>query len=250
MNRIAIVTGSTRGIGRAIADALHADGMTVVYSGSGEARPADLPDGRPYAQCDIADRAHRERLIDGAIARFGRLDVLVNNAGVAPAVRADILEMTEESFDRVIGINLRGTFFLCQYAANAMLRLMEGISGERPAPRIINITSISAYTVSTSRAEYCIAKAGLSMATQAFADRLAPLNLRVFEVRPGVIDTSMTSAVKDKYEALIDGGLTPVRRMGQPEDVARMVLAACSGLLDFSAGQILDADGGFHIRRL
>ena len=249
MSGVAIVTGSTRGIGRAVADALHGEGTTVIYSGTGKARPADLPEDRPYTPCDIADRAQRERLVDGTIARFGRLDVLVNNAGVAPAVRADILETTEESFDRVIGINLRGTFFLCQYAANAMIRLKETMGGAI-SQRIVNITSISAYTVSTSRAEYCISKAGLSMATQAFADRLAPLGLRVFEIRPGIIETDMTSAVKERYDALIEEGLTPMRRMGAPEDVARTVLAACSGLLDFSAGQVLDADGGFHIRRL
>lgn len=249
MKRIAIVTGSTRGIGRGIADTLYNEGYTVIYSGTGANRPDALPADRPYMQCNIADHDMRIRLIDEIIAQYGRLDVLVNNAGVAPAVRMDVLETTEESFDRVLGINLRGTFFLCQHAANAMLRL-QGTLPEDYAPRIINVTSISTYAISVNRAEYCIAKAALSMATQLFAARLAPLGIPVFEVRPGIIETDMTQGVRDKYIAMIEEGLTPVPRMGKPDDVAKVVLAACSGLLDFSAGQALDADGGYHLRRL
>lgn len=249
MSKVAIVTGSTRGIGRAIADALWDEGYTVVYSGTGAVPPADLPEGRPYIHCDISDQELRKELIGQTVARFGRLDVLVNNAGVAPLVRMDVLETTEESFDRVLGVNLRGTFFLCQLAAREMLRLRETV-GETYAPRIVNITSVSAYTSSVSRAEYCIAKAGLSMVTRVFADRLAGEGIRVFEVRPGIIETDMTSGVKGKYEAMIEGGLTPIQRMGKPGDVAATVLAACSGLLDFSAGQVLNADGGFDLRRL
>lgn len=247
--KVAIVTGSTRGIGRGVADALWESGYQVIYSGTGEIPPSDLPGGRQYIQCRIEREALRAQLIDETIARYGRLDVLVNNAGVAPEKRMDILETTEESFDRVVGINMRGTFFLCQRAANAMLRLKEQLGGGY-TPRIINITSISAYASSQNRAEYCIAKAGLSMATQVFAARLAPEGIPVFEIRPGIIETDMTSAVRDKYQAMIEGGLTPVPRMGKPRDVADMVLAVCSGLLDFSAGQVLDADGGFHLRRL
>ena len=179
---------------------------------------------------------------------YGRLDVLVNNAGVAPLVRRDLLEMEEESFDRVLGINLKGTMFMCQLAANAMIEGRKTLTDY--SPRIVNIGSMSAYTSSTSRGEYCISKAGVGMVTKLFADRLASEGIPVFEVRPGIIDTDMTSVVHEKYERMIEGGLLPVQRFGKPADVARMVLACCSGLLDYSAGQVLDADGGFALRRL
>ena len=179
---------------------------------------------------------------------YGRLDVLVNNAGVAPFTRKDLLEMEEESFDRVMGINLKGTLFMCQLAAKAMLSARGAIADY--TPRIINIGSISAYASSTMRGEYCISKAGVGMVTQLFADRLAAEGILVFEVRPGIIETDMTQAVHGKYQKLIDGGLLPIPRFGKPCDVARMVLACCSGHLDYSAGQVLDADGGFSLRRL
>lgn len=250
MNRkVAIVTGSTRGIGRGIADALGDAGYTVVYSGSREGRPDGLDSAACYQGCDVADAGQRKRLIEETLARFQRLDVLVNNAGVAPLQRMDILETTEESFDRVLDINLKGAFFLCQLAARAMLRIQQA-PPEGYAPRIVNVGSISAYTASTSRGEYCISKAGVAMVTQLFADRLAEHGIPVFEVRPGIVLTDMTSGVKDKYQQLIEQGITPIRRFGQPEDVARMVLAACSGLMDFTTGQVLNADGGFHLRRL
>jgi len=159
------------------------------------------------------------------------------------------MEMEEASFDRVLGINLKGTFFLCQQAANAMVKAKEN-GPEDYAPRIVNIGSISAYTSSTARGEYCMSKAGVAMVTQLFADRLAEYGIPVFEVRPGIIATDMTKTVHEKYQNLIDGGLLPVKRFGKPEDVAKMVLACCSGLLDYTAGQILNADGGFHLRRL
>jgi NAD(P)-dependent dehydrogenase (short-subunit alcohol dehydrogenase family) len=157
------------------------------------------------------------------------------------------MTMSPESLDRLININLKGTFFMCQEAANLMLELdaPEGLP-----QRIINISSISAYTSSTNRGEYCISKAGISMVTQLFADRLAGEGILLFEIRPGIILTDMTEAVKDKYEKLIEDGLTPIGRMGQPSDVADMVYAACTGLLDFTTGQVLNADGGFHLRRL
>ena len=183
------------------------------------------------------------------LERYGRLDLLVNNAGVAPLQRVDLLEMTEESFDRVLGINLKGTMFMCQAAARAMLAgKAQGLPDYQP--RIVNIGSISAYTSSTSRGEYCISKAGVGMVTMLFADRLAHEGIPVFEVRPGIIDTDMTKVVHDKYDRLIADGLLPVRRFGKPEDVAKMVLACASGLLDYAAGQVLDADGGFALRRL
>lgn len=247
--KTALVTGSSRGIGRGIADLLTANGYTVVYSGTRAERPTDLPEDRDYIGCNIAETAQREAAIQYVLDRYGRLDLLVNNAGVAPLVRADLLDMTEESFDRVLGINLKGTMFMCQLAAKAMLKgKAQGLADYQP--RIVNIGSISAYTASTSRGEYCISKAGVGMVTKLFADRLAAEGIPVFEVRPGIIDTDMTKVVHEKYERLIADGLLPVRRFGKPEDVANMVLACASGLLDYAAGQVLDADGGFALRRL
>ncbi len=247
--KIAVVTGSTRGIGRGIAEALGQEGYQVVCSGTHAAPKAALPEGAVYVACNIAEREQREALFRETLLRFGRIDVLVNNAGIAPRIRRDILETTEESFDEVLGVNLRGTFFMCQAAANIMLRLKaEGI--EDYHPRIVNIGSMSAYTASISRGEYCISKAGIAMVTQLFADRLAEAQIPVFEIRPGIIDTDMTRVVHQKYEDLIAGGLTPIKRFGQPEDVAKMVVACCTGLMDFTTGQVLNADGGFHIRRL
>ena len=247
--KTALVTGSSRGIGRAIADLLHDNGYTVIYTGTRAERPADLPEDRVYLPLNIADGAQRQAAIDDVISRFGRLDVLVNNAGVAPLERRDLLEMTEESFDRVLGINLKGTLFMCQAAAKTMLAGKEQL-GEDYHPRIVNIGSMSAYTSSTSRGEYCISKAGIGMVTKLFADRLAEEGIPVFEVRPGIIETDMTHVVHGKYQKMIEDGLLPIKRFGQPEDVAKMVLACCSGLLDYSVGQVLDADGGFALRRL
>lgn len=246
--KTALVTGSSRGIGRAIAGLLEENGYTVIYSGTKAEMPAGLPSGTDYFPCDISDASQRQAVIGHIFHTYGRLDVLVNNAGVAPDVRSDLLEMEEESFDRVMGINLKGTFFMCQLAANAMLAARASLADY--APRIINIGSISAYTASVSRGEYCISKAGVGMVTKLFACRLAKEGIPVFEVRPGIIETDMTDSVHEKYQQLIDGGLLPVPRFGNPSDVARMVLACCSGLLDYSAGQVLDADGGFALRRL
>lgn len=246
--KTALVTGSSRGIGRGIADLLTKNGYTVVYSGTRAERPADLPEEADYFPCNIAEGEQRQAAINHVVNTYGRLDVLVNNAGVAPLERRDLLEMTEESFDRVIGINLKGTLFMCQAAARAMLKGKETIKDY--APRIVNIGSMSAYTSSVSRGEYCISKAGVGMVTKLFADRLAEAGIPVFEVRPGIIATDMTSVVHEKYQRMIDGGLLPIRRFGQPEDVAKMVLACCSGMLDYAAGQVLDADGGFALRRL
>ncbi|MGN0777827.1 MAG: 3-ketoacyl-ACP reductase [Aristaeellaceae bacterium] len=247
--KTALVTGSSRGIGRGIADLLHDYGYTVFYSGTRLQRPDDLSPARYYVPCDISSSAQREAAIARVLDTCGRLDLLVNNAGVAPLVRRDLLEMDEESFDRVLGINLKGTMFMCQLAARAMLAgQQQGL--EDYQPRIVNIGSMSAYTSSTSRGEYCISKAGLGMVTKLFADRLAAEGIPVFEVRPGIIDTDMTKVVHEKYERLIQDGLLPIRRFGKPEDVAKMVLACASGLLDYAAGQVLDADGGFALRRL
>lgn len=249
--KVALVTGSTRGIGKGIADALLKAGYAVVYSGTSAAKPDGLlfGDNAHYIGCNVADAAQREVLLQGVLRHFGRLDVLVSNAGVAPKERRDLLEMTQQSFDEVMDVNLKGAFFLCQSAAKAMLARRESWDATLP-PRIVLIGSISAYTASINRGEYCISKAGLAMVTALLADRLAPEGIPVFEVRPGIVETDMTAKVHEKYDALIADGLLPIRRFGSPQDVAGMVLAACSGKLDYTTGQVLNADGGFHLRRL
>jgi len=256
--KVAIVTGSRRGIGLGIIKALGRKGFFTVVSDIAETvevQPTldelgSLNLEFDYIKCDILKAQDRKSLFEKILDGYGRLDVLVNNAGVAPLERLDILETTEESFDRVLGINLKSTFFMCQSAANIMINLKEKKEIPDYGPRIVNISSISSYTSSISRGEYCISKAGISMTTQLFADRLAEFSIPVFEVRPGIIVTDMTVEVKEIYEKLIAEGLTPIRRIGYPEDVADCVMAACSGLLDFGTGQVLNADGGFHIRRL
>ena len=253
--KIALVTGSRRGIGLGIARKLGQEGYFVILSATAaqdDAVVAELTQEGidcTYISCNIAHADERAHIFEDIRARHGRLDVMVNNAGVAPNVRLDLLETTEESFDRLMGINLKGTFFMCQLAANTMIGMQQqGL--EDYTPRIVNISSMSAYTSSVNRGEYCISKAGISMTTQLFADRLAEYGIPVFEVRPGIIQTDMTAGVSEKYQKLIEGGVTPIRRFGQPADVANCVAAAASGLLDFATGQVLNADGGFHIRRL
>jgi 3-oxoacyl-[acyl-carrier protein] reductase len=172
----------------------------------------------------------------------------VNNAGMAPRQRADLLETTQASYDEVMTVNLRGPFFLTQQVARALVRLVQ--AGSIANPKIINIGSLSAYTSSTNRAEYCLSKAGLTMLTRLFADRLAEYGILVYEVQAGIIATDMTAGVKEKYDALIAGGLTPLARWGQPEDVARAVAAIAEGALPFSTGEVIHVDGGFHLRRL
>ena len=255
-NRVAIVTGASRGIGNAIAAKLASEGCAIVAAGTSDMEKVAVnlqrirQFGAPFAyvQADVSTAAGRQSIVAGAMEKFGRIDVLVNNAGVAPKTRMDILETSEESMDRVLGINLKSTFFLSQAVANIMCREIAEIAGI--APKIVNISSISAYTSSTMRAEYCISKAAISMVTQLFADRLAEEGINVYEIRPGIINTDMTSVVKEKYDELIAGGLTPIKRWGQPEDVANAVSVVCSGMLNFSTGEVINVDGGFHIRRL
>jgi NAD(P)-dependent dehydrogenase (short-subunit alcohol dehydrogenase family) len=187
-------------------------------------------------------------LVDRTLEEFGRLDLLVNNAGIAPSVRADILEAEPQSYDDVMATNLRGPYFLTQYAANQMIRLKS--EGKIEKARIVVISSISAFTASPSRGEYCVSKSGLSMLTRLFADRLAEYEITVNEIQPGIIQTDMTGPVKEKYDALISEGLTPIRRWGQPEDIGRAVTAIAKGYLDFTTGAAIPVDGGFHIRRL
>lgn len=245
--KIAVVTGGRKGIGRACAEALRADGFCVIVTGRSEAVQIEETNFH-YIACDNTKTERIRALADEVFARYGRVDVLVNNAGVAPKARLDLLETTEESFDFVLNTNLKGAFFMCQAMANRMIEARR--SRTDYSPRIINISSVSAYASSLNRGEYCVSKAGLSMVTKLFADRLAEYGIPVFEVRPGVIRTDMTSAVTQNYEAMIAQGLTPIPRMGEPEDVANCVSVLAGGKLDFATGQVLNADGGFHLRRL
>lgn len=254
MKKVCIVTGSARGIGYETAKTLYKDGFSVVLSDilpeeEGRAKLEGFSEDCRYFRCDISSEEDRKSLFDRVTDKYKRLDLLVNNAGVAPKQRMDILETTQENFDGVLNINLRGTFFMCQRGANVMLGLQKkGL--EDYNPRIVNISSMSAYTSSVNRGEYCISKAGISMVTLLFADRLAEYGIPVFEVRPGIIRTDMTATVRDKYEKMIAEGVTPIRRFGLPSDVANCVSVLAGGKLDFSTGQVLNADGGFHIRRL
>lgn len=250
----AIVTGASRGIGRAIAKELALLGFELVINRVKPEKPSVIKEiEQAKVRCefvpgDISDVDVRKQLVDTAKDKFGRCDMLVNNAGVAPLQRLDILEATEESFDRLMGINLKGPYFLTQLVANWMIEQRKQYP--QRALRIVNIGSISSYTSSPSRGEYCVSKAGMSMMTKLYADRLAGYNIGVFEVSPGIIETDMTSAVKQKYDKLIAEGLTPIKRWGQPEDVAKAVRAIAEGRLDFCTGQVINVDGGFHLRRL
>jgi NAD(P)-dependent dehydrogenase (short-subunit alcohol dehydrogenase family) len=198
--------------------------------------------GVEILRCDVSSAEDRGALLEFARERFGRLDLLVNNAGIAPRVRLDLLEATEESFDELIATNLKGPYFLTQRAARWMAEQGEG--------RIVFVTSVSSYAASVNRGEYCVSKAGLSMAVTLFAARLAAMNIKVFEIRPGVTRTDMIQAVEQIYEERIAGGLLPQGRMGEPHDIALAVRAIADGLLDYSTGQILNVDGGFHLRTL
>lgn len=245
MEKIALVTGVASGIGLATANMLLEKGMAVIGM-SRRAVMENPPKGKfHYVPGDIAVSDDRERFVRTALDTYGRIDVLVNVAGVAPKVRADLLTMTEESYDYVMNINTRGTLFLTQRVANAMIQNPEEKKG-----CIVNISSLSAYTSSVNRGEYCISKAGVSMITQLFADRLAEYGIPVNEVRPGIIATDMTAKVQEKYDNLIQNGLLPESRWGTPEDVASAVCALCCGALPYVTGQSIDVDGGFHMRRL
>ncbi|MDD7594776.1 MAG: 3-ketoacyl-ACP reductase [Clostridiales bacterium] len=242
--KVAIVTGVLGGIGKESALRLCGNGYAVVGMDIMDA--ADLSDFEKYeftyVQGDLSDPASRKNLLNTAMQK-GELSALINVAGVAPKVRRDILEMTEESYDFVMGINTKGTLFLTQAVANEMVRQGEGGS-------IVNISSCSAYTSSTSRGEYCISKAGVSMITKLFADRLASEGITVNEICPGIIATGMTAPVKEKYDRLIEGGLVPLGRWGQPDDIAKAVVALCDGTFGYTTGQSFILDGGMHIRKL
>jgi 3-oxoacyl-[acyl-carrier protein] reductase len=255
--KTALVTGASRGIGRGIAVELARAGCRVAinYAGNAEAAAEALRlvraaggDGLTI-QADISVAADRRRLVAETVAAFGRIDLLVNNAGIAPSVRADLLEAGEGSFDRLFAVNLKGPFFLTQLVAQQMLR--QPPDADKARGRIVSITSISAYTASINRGDYCMVKAGLAMMTKLFADRLAGDGINVYEIRPGIIATDMTSGVTAKYDQLIlEQGITPLRRWGQPEDVGRAVRAIAEDRFPFSTGAVFDVDGGFHLHRL
>lgn len=255
MKKTAVVTGSSRGIGFAIARRLGLDGYNIVMVATGpqqknqaaldELKALDIPCA--YVQANIGSHDDRLRIVEEAVRAFGRIDALVNNAGVAPQVRADLLEMTEESFDRVVGINTKGNMFLTQAVAKQMIS-QTPLDGRKGV--IVNVSSCSAVVSSTSRGEYCVSKAGVSMLTSLYADRLASEGILVNEVRPGVIATDMTKAVTEKYDKLIANNTFPIARWGTPEDVAGAVSALCSDRFLYTTGNYIDVDGGFHIQRL
>jgi len=253
MKRVALITGGSRGIGLGIAQHLAKAGFALAINGvrpesDVEAVLKGLGTDVIYCQGDIANASDRESIIAKVKKHFGKLHVLVNNAGVAPKERRDILEATEESFDHVVSTNLKGTYFLTQLAANWLREQKKSDNGFDGC--IIVVSSISATVASVNRGEYCISKAGLAMATQLFAARLGEFNIPVFEVRPGVIDTDMTSGAREKYDKLIAQGLTVTGRWGFPDDVGKAVAALASGNFPYSTGQVLMVDGGLTVARL
>jgi NAD(P)-dependent dehydrogenase (short-subunit alcohol dehydrogenase family) len=257
MSRVALVTGGNRGIGRGITRRLLADGFAVSILATRE-EPADvlgelreLGEVR-YVRGSVAEPQDHKRYVQDAVGAWGRLDVLVNNAGVGPTIRDDLLDAGTASFDRVLGINLRGPYFLTQAFARAVIELRGPLNAapEQPVATIVNVSSISARTVSTNRGEYCISKAGVAMATQLWAARLAQEGIVVYEVRPGVIATEMTAGAAEKYDALFAGGLAPMPRWGRSADVGGAVGMLVAGNTPYSTGEIFHVDGGMHIPRL
>ncbi len=258
---VALVTGSSRGLGRGIAESLSKLGVSVAihYGFNREAaeetislcqRVALSPAQRFYAvQGDIGKAEGRAQLFDSTLSAFGRLDALVNNAGIAPRVRADITEATEDVFDEVIDVNLKGPYFLAQKAANYFLA-NPGQSLLPDGYKLIFVSSLSAAVPSLNRGEYCISKAALAMVTQLWANRLADQGVSVLELRPGIMATDMTAGVKGKYDALIESGLVPQKRWGTPDDLGRAVSSILAGFFPFSTGDVINIDGGFHLRKL
>ncbi len=242
---VSLITGASRGIGRAVAIELaRTHRVVATYRGRLDAAESLAAEtGAAIFQCDVANARDRQAVVDFALATYGRVDLLVNNAGMGQRERRDVLEATVESFDELIGVNLKGAHFLTQLVATHMIKA--GIKGH-----IVFVSSISAFTVSTNRAEYCISKAALSMSAQIYAQRLAPEGVLVFEIQPGIIRTDMIAAVEQVYEDKIANGLLPQRRMGEGRDIAGAVRAIADGHLDYCAGQILHVDGGFHLRSL
>ena len=260
---VALVTGSSRGIGRGVAIELARISFSVVinYASNRAAAEecqklceAESPAGSgaafEIAQADISRRDDRARLLQFLNERFGWIDLLVNNAGIAPRVRVDILETTEESFDHLLAVNAKGPYFLTQAVATLWVSNPDELEARKRKPKIVTISSISAYAPSVNRGEYCVSKAALSMLTPLFAVRLAEHGIHVYEVRGGIIATDMTAKVKEKYDRMIADGLTPIQRWGSPEDVGRAVAAIAEDRFPFSTGEVINVDGGFHLHRL
>jgi 3-oxoacyl-[acyl-carrier protein] reductase len=257
---VALVTGGSRGIGRAIVIALAQVGYDVMINFVSNANAAEetqqlaraAADGAHVSICraDISELSDHQKLLEAVRESFGRLDLLVNNAGVASGKRVDLLEADPSNFDRLIGINLKGPYFLTQSVSKWMIEQRKTGEFENYRPAIVTISSVSAYAASPERGDYCVSKAGLSMMTKLYALRLADEGINTYEVRPGVIATDMTSGVKDKYDRMIDDGLTPINRWGTAEDVASAVSAIVTGSFPFSTGEVINVDGGFHLRRL
>ncbi|MBQ7957032.1 MAG: 3-ketoacyl-ACP reductase [Clostridia bacterium] len=244
---VAVVTGSSRGIGKGIAEELLKKGFDVVLTARKESEQiGELRDKFPgkvnFIPVDISDEEDVKKLVSFTEEKFGKIDLLVNNAGVAPRERKDILEISREDFDYLLNINLKGTFFVTQSFVPLLTK--------NEKSRIVNISSMSAYTASVNRGEYCISKAGISMITKLFAARLAEYGVSVLEIRPGIIETDMTAKVKEKYEKLISEGITPIKRMGKPEDISKCVSSIADGNFDFCTGTVIDCDGGFNVRIL
>jgi NAD(P)-dependent dehydrogenase (short-subunit alcohol dehydrogenase family) len=255
MKKTAVITGGSRGIGFAVSLRLARDGFNVVVVGKRKQEAcrenldklAEAGAETLYICADVSLAEDRGRIVSGAVSRFGAIDVLVNNAGVAPKLRADLLDMTEESFDYVINTNTKSTMFLTQLAVKQMLS--QPVKGKKRGT-VINISSCSAEVSSVNRGEYCVSKAGISMLTKLYAHRLAKDGVFVHEIRPGVIRTDMTTLVTEKYDALIRDGLFPIERWGEPEDVAAAVSVFAGDSFLYTTGNYVDVDGGFHIRRL
>lgn len=260
---VALVTGASRGIGRGISVELARLGYSVAINFTSretaaleckglceQASPAGSKASFEAVQADVSKSQDRTRLIKTVVERFGWIDLLVNNAGVSPAVRKDILEGGEESFDRLMAVNVKGPYFLTQAVANFWIPRLGDEKGAKAKPKIVNISSISAFAPSVKRGDYCMSKAALSMMTQLFASRLAEYGINVYEIRPGVVQTDMTTVVKEKYDRMIASGLTPIQRWGTPEDVGLAVAAIAEDKFPFSTGAVFDVDGGFHIHRL
>jgi 3-oxoacyl-[acyl-carrier protein] reductase len=264
MNPVALITGASRGIGRGIALALARLGYDVVVNYAGqeaaarqtaaacahEGQTAERTVRAEICRADVGLAADRQQLIDFTRSAFGRLDVLVNNAGITSIGRRDLLDAREDDFDRLMAVNLKGPYFLTQLAARWMIAQAATHLQPPPKPKIVIISSISGYAVSTNRGDYCLAKAALGMMTKLYAARLANDKIGVFEIRPGVIESDMTAPVREKYDRLFAEGLTPIQRWGSPEDVGKAVAALAADFFPYSTGEVINVDGGFHIRRL
>lgn len=252
---LAIVTGGTRGIGYGIASILLEENFRVIVCSRKKHRPETLtfptnPQNETFVSCDISNSLDRKNLVDFCIQKFGRIDLLVNNAGIAPTKREDLLQASEDSFEQVLKVNLQGPYFLTQEVAKFMINCKQERQFSNFIGMIINIGSISAFTSSPFRGEYCISKAGMAMMTQLYADRLAQYDIPVFEIQPGIIKTEMTAPVEEKYNKRIAEGLLPLARWGYPKDIGKVVKALVNGLIPYSTGQVFHIDGGFHLRRL